>query len=90
MADSCVCRGVSFHADDLVERAGEVGVIIACFQYDSNGLLILLVELMRRVSPTRFQQTSVQRFWQASFVQLLLAWKSLGVGLFEVIGMRYA
>ena len=88
MADSCVCLGVSFHVDDLVEHEGEVGVIIACFQYDSNGLMILLVELMRRVSPTRFQQTAAQRFWRASCVHLSQAWKILGVGEFEVIQCR--
>ena len=88
MADSCVCRGVSLHVDDIVEHEGDIGVIIACFQYDSNGLMVVQVELMRRMSRTHFQATPDQRLWRASCVQLSLAWKTLGNGLVEVVASR--
>ena len=85
MADACVCRGVKLHVDDLVEHDTDIGVITACYQCDSNALLVVSVELMRRLSPTRFQQTAVERLWKANAVKLVIAWRSLGDRDLEVV-----
>ena len=85
MADVCVCRGVKLHVDDIVEHDTDIGVITACYQCDSNALLVVSVELMRKLSPTRFQQTAVERLWKASAVKSAIAWRSLGDRDVEVV-----
>jgi len=85
MADSCVCKGVSIHCDDLVERCNRIGVVIACYQCDDDGILVLRVEVMIGRSRTQFSQTARQALWPARDVQLLIAWRARPDRSFDVI-----
>ena len=55
MADSLMWQGVLIHVDDLVVRAQSVGVVVACFELESD--LLLDVEVMQRVESWKGELT---------------------------------
>ena len=55
MADSLMWRGVLIHVDDLVVRAQSVGVVVACFEAESD--LLLDVEVMQHVESWKGELT---------------------------------
>ena len=55
MADSIKWQGVAIHIDDLVVRAQSVGVVVACFELESD--LLLDVEVMQHVESWKGELT---------------------------------
>ena len=55
MADSIKWQGVAIHIDDLVVRDQSVGVVVACFELESD--LLLDVEVMQHVESWKGELT---------------------------------
>ena len=86
MADSLVWQGVTIHVDDIVQFGLQHGVVIACYQLQPNGQLLLRVEiLIRRHGRCRYEHTSTQQLWQPQDVQLMTAWRARGESMYDII-----
>ena len=73
MADSLKWRGVEIHTDDLVARAQSFGVVVACFELESD--LLLDVEVMQHVESCKYKLTVTKELWRADEVRLATAWR---------------
>ena len=83
MADSLKWQGVSIHVDDLVVRAQSVGVVVACFELESD--LLLDVEVMQHVESWKYKLTVTKELWRADEVRLVKAWRSHGGDVYSVL-----
>ena len=83
MADSIKWQGVAIHIDDLVVRDQSVGVVVACFELESD--LLLDVEVMQHVESWKYKSTVTKELWRADEVRLAKAWRSHGGDVYSVL-----
>ena len=69
--------------NDLVVRAQSVGVVVACFELESD--LLLVFEVMQHVETWKYKLTVTKEFWRADEVMLVTAWRSHGSDIYSVL-----
>ena len=82
MADSLKWEGVTIHVDDLVARAQTFGVVVACFELESD--LFLDVEVMQHVEGCVYKLTDTKELWRPDETRLATAWRSHGNEMYSV------